>query len=110
MFLFESNAIFSVIVKTTAKNIPTAPKTQPQKMSEKNTTAGERPTPCPISFGSIILLIKLLIIKYQSISQSVVLISWFKSESKRAGIEAIIEPITGIKLSKKPKSPQSIAY
>ena len=50
-----SSAIFTVIVSGTDSNIPTAPKTHPQKTSERNTTSVDRPKPRPMKRGSITL-------------------------------------------------------
>ena len=89
--MFESKAIFKVIVIGTAKNIPTIPNTYPQRINEKKITRGESPNSFPISFGSIILLIEILMIIYKVMIINVVFISTFNSEIRTAGIAAIIE-------------------
>ncbi len=92
----------------TAKNIPTIPKTQPQKMSEKKITKGESPSSLPINLGSIILLIEILIIKYKIIKIIVVFKSALTSDKSIAGIDAMIEPTTGTKLKSIAITPHKI--
>ena len=49
---FCSNMILIAIVNGTERNIPTVPKTKPQKISATKTTKVESPRPFPIIFGS----------------------------------------------------------
>ena len=58
-----SSAIFSDMVRGTDRNMPTGPRTHPQNTNETKTTKVERPSPCPMIFGSRMLPTKVFTTK-----------------------------------------------
>lgn len=50
----------ATIVSGTDSNMPTGPSSQPQKISDRNTTSVDSPSPRPITRGSRILPITML--------------------------------------------------
>lgn len=105
----SSNAIFAITVSGIERNIPTVPRTQPQKTSESKTTSGERPTPFPINLGSIIFPIIMFMVRYQTATISDKGIPPSIRAIITGGMAAIIDPIVGIKLSRNVRTPHKSA-
>ena len=65
-------------------------------MSDKNTTKVDSPKPLPMYFGSTILPITVLIVKYPTATIPATNGPCVIKANKTAGIAAIIEPILGM--------------
>ena len=91
-----SRAIFKTMVRGTDNSIPIGPNTHPQKINERNTTSVERPTPRPMTRGSIILPNIVLTAKYTAITRTTSQNPSSIIAMSNAGMRAMIEPIVGI--------------
>ena len=90
-----SRAIFIVIVSGTESSIPIGPRTQPQNISDKNTTRVDKPKPLPINLGSIIFPTRVFMIT-KPITTIIASTNQNRISANRAGGKrAKNEPIVG---------------